>query len=91
MYSPSLLPSITYTDYKPPRPTLLNASAGLLTTLISIYTGHDGSWSVIAILAALASGLSALFSLVVLGIYYKKLFEIKREHRQITRGARVYS
>ncbi|KAJ5639158.1 uncharacterized protein N7484_007020 [Penicillium longicatenatum] len=67
-------------------PTLLNASAGLLTTLISIYTGHSGSWSVVALLAALASGLSALLSLIALGMYYKKLLDVKSEHRDIVRA-----
>ena len=63
------------------RPTLLNAVAGLLTILINLYTARDGNWSIMALLAIIAAGLSAACSLALVVIYkFGKLEKVKREH-----------
>lgn len=67
-----------------PRPTLLNSSAGLLTTMISLYTGHGGDWSIMALLTVIASGLSVAFSSILLTIYkFVKLKKVKKQHDQL--------
>lgn len=66
------------------RPALLNSSAGLLTTMISIYTGHGGDWSIMALLTVIASSISAASSFFLLIVYkVVKLGEVKRQHDQI--------
>lgn len=55
--------------------------AGLLTTLINIYTAKDGDWSVMALLAVIAAGLSTVCSLALIIIYrLGKLEKVKKEH-----------
>lgn len=67
------------------RPTCLNACAGLLTTLINIYTARDGNWSIMALLTVVATGLSAVISLVLTGFYkFWKLKIVKQEHERQT-------
>lgn len=67
-----------------PRPTLLNSSAGLLTTMISLYTGHGGDWSIMALLTVIASGLSVASSSILLIIYkFIKLEKVKQQHDQL--------
>ncbi|KAJ6103455.1 hypothetical protein N7486_005882 [Penicillium sp. IBT 16267x] len=66
------------------RPTLLNSSAGLLTTMISLYTGHGGDWSIMALLTVIASGLSFASSSTLLILYkFVKLVNVKQEHNQM--------
>lgn len=75
------------------RPTCLNSCAGLLTTLINIYTARDGDWSIMALLTVVATGLSAVISLVLTSFYkFWKLKLVKQEHdRQTEVGwERVY-
>ncbi|PWY96005.1 hypothetical protein BO94DRAFT_552807 [Aspergillus sclerotioniger CBS 115572] len=62
-------------------PTFLNAMAGLVSTLINIYTAQGGDWSIIAIMTVIATGLSMVVSMT-LTIFYKfcKLESVKREH-----------
>lgn len=75
------------------RPTCLNACAGLLTTLINIYTARDGDWSIMALLTVVATGLSAVISLVLTSFYkFWKLKLVKQEHDRQTRVGweRVY-
>lgn len=63
------------------RPTLLNALAGLLSTIISLYTAHDGDWSIMALLTVIASGLSVASASGLLIIYkFGKLERLKQEH-----------
>ncbi|KAJ6070723.1 hypothetical protein N7467_012042 [Penicillium canescens] len=63
-------------------PTLLNALAGLLTTIINIYTAHHGEWSIMALLTVIASGVSVASSLSLLIVYkFGKLEKLKEEHR----------
>ncbi|KAJ6109864.1 hypothetical protein N7486_002099 [Penicillium sp. IBT 16267x] len=65
-------------------PTLLNASAGLVTTLVSLYTGHGGDWSIMALLTVITSGLSMASSLGLFIIYrFRKLERLKQEHNQL--------
>lgn len=55
--------------------------AGLLTTLINIYTARDGDWSVMALLIVIAAGLSTASSLALVIIYrLGKLKKVKKEH-----------
>ncbi|OQD97744.1 hypothetical protein PENSOL_c011G00951 [Penicillium solitum] len=68
-------------------PTLLNALAGFLTTIISLYTARDGDWSIMALLTVITSGLSVACSLILLYIYkFGKLRKLKREHNQMFRN-----
>lgn len=68
------------------RPTLLNALAGLLTTIVSLYTAHHGDWSIMALLTVIASGISVASSLSLVIIYkFGKLEILKQEHIQATR------
>ncbi|KAJ5946399.1 hypothetical protein N7454_003238 [Penicillium verhagenii] len=65
-------------------PTLLNAFAGLVTTLISLYTSHQGDWSIMVLLTVIASTSSMTASLVLLIIYrFVKLRMLKEEHNRI--------
>ncbi|KAE8384240.1 hypothetical protein BDV23DRAFT_177204 [Aspergillus alliaceus] len=69
-------------------PTLLNAGAGLLTSLISIYTAKSGDWSIMALLTVITTGLSSVISFS-LTIYFKfwKLKLVQDEHeRQVEAG-----
>ncbi|KAJ5883440.1 uncharacterized protein N7473_010326 [Penicillium subrubescens] len=68
----------------PSVPTLLNSSAGLLTTMVSLYTGHGGDWSIMALLTVIVSSLSVASSFFLLIVYkLVKLEEVKREHDEI--------
>ncbi|PIG85281.1 hypothetical protein AARAC_004372 [Aspergillus arachidicola] len=62
-------------------PTSLNAAAGLLTTIINIYTAKNGKWSIMSLLTVIVTGLSATASLA-LAIFYKfwEMERIKRQH-----------
>ncbi|OGM39147.1 hypothetical protein ABOM_012222 [Aspergillus bombycis] len=62
-------------------PTSLNASAGLLTTIINIYTAKNGKWSIMSLLTVIITALSAAVSLA-LTVFYKfwKMERIKRQH-----------
>ncbi|KAJ5096676.1 hypothetical protein N7456_007397, partial [Penicillium angulare] len=54
-------------------PISLNAAAGLLTTLVNIYTSHAGHWSVIALATAVVTRFTTLaFSL----LFYIYRFQI---------------
>ncbi|KAJ5641198.1 hypothetical protein N7490_005198 [Penicillium lividum] len=67
-------------------PTLLNAFAGLVTTLVSLYTGHGGDWSIMALLTVICSTISMAASLVLLIIYQLwKLKRLKQEHDRTIR------
>lgn len=63
------------------RPTLLNAMAGLVSTMVNIYTAQSGAWSIMAMMTVIATGLTMAVS-IGLTIAYKlfKLETIKREH-----------
>ncbi|KAJ5971422.1 uncharacterized protein N7479_001340 [Penicillium vulpinum] len=68
-------------------PTLLNALAGFLTTIVSLYTAYDGDWSIMVLLTVITSDLSVACSLILLYIYkFGKLQRLKREHNQMFRN-----
>ena len=74
--------SLNYTS-----PILLNALAGFLTTIISLYTAHDGDWSIMVLLTVITSGLSVACSLILLYIYkFGKLERLKQEHNLMFRN-----
>ncbi|KAJ6102303.1 hypothetical protein N7486_004730 [Penicillium sp. IBT 16267x] len=65
-------------------PTLLNALAGLVTTLVSLYTGHHRDWSIMALLTVIVSGLSIASSLGLFIVYkFRKLELLKQEHNHL--------
>ncbi|KAL4745465.1 hypothetical protein BDW72DRAFT_208186 [Aspergillus terricola var. indicus] len=68
-------------------PILLNTAAGLLTSLISIYTAKDGYWSVMALLTVIVSGVLALSS-TGLTVFYKfwKLRIVIADHERETKA-----
>jgi hypothetical protein len=56
--------------------------------MISLYTGHGGDWSIMALLTVIASSLSVASSFILLIVYkFIKLEEVKRQHDQL-RSAR---
>jgi hypothetical protein len=68
-------------------PTLLSSLAGLVTTLVNIYTAREGEWSIMALLTTIVTGLSASGSLILLIIYrFGKLVKIKEEHEMETKA-----
>ncbi|PGG97522.1 hypothetical protein AJ80_09691 [Polytolypa hystricis UAMH7299] len=64
-------------------PGLLNSIAGLITTLINIFTARSGDWSVMAITTVVVTGLSTL---VTAGFFFqfnfRKLRRIRHKHGQ---------
>jgi uncharacterized membrane protein len=90
-YQSNLCVSIIYSLYENfpnyTSPTLLNALAGFLTTIISLYTAHDGDWSIMVLLTVITSGLSVACSLILLYIYkFGKLERLKQEHNLMFRN-----
>lgn len=71
-------------------PTLLNTAAGLLTTLINIYTAKNKCWSIMALLTVAVSGLLAASSAGLTVVYkFWKLRIVEEEHvREIRAGIR---
>ncbi|KAJ5417420.1 uncharacterized protein N7487_000970 [Penicillium crustosum] len=69
-------------------PTFLNSVAGLITTVINIYTARNGHWPIMAVLTASITATIALASLFLILVYqFGKLESIKREHiREINAG-----
>ncbi|KAJ5981121.1 hypothetical protein N7481_008419 [Penicillium waksmanii] len=61
-------------------PTLLNALAGLLTTIINICTANGGDVSIMALLTILASSISVLISIILAVFCFRRLQVIKRDH-----------
>lgn len=64
------------------RPTVLNAAAGFLTSLINIYTAKDGDWSIMAVLTVGTTAASALACLVLMTLFFMKLERVKEEHEE---------
>ncbi|KAB8067368.1 hypothetical protein BDV29DRAFT_186275 [Aspergillus leporis] len=62
-------------------PTSLNAAAGLLTTIINIYTAKSGNWSIMSLLTVIVTALSTTASLALV-LFYKfwKMEKVKEEH-----------
>lgn len=55
------------------RPAMLNAAAGLLTTLINVYTSRGGHWSVMSIITTVITGLTfcVFFALLIFYKFFK--------------------
>ncbi|PYH40989.1 uncharacterized protein BP01DRAFT_377369 [Aspergillus saccharolyticus JOP 1030-1] len=68
-------------------PNLLNATAGLITSFISIYTAKNGDWSIMALLSIIITGLSAVIYLALTLVYkFWKLQKVIEEHKRVTRA-----
>ncbi|OIW23690.1 hypothetical protein CONLIGDRAFT_547324, partial [Coniochaeta ligniaria NRRL 30616] len=69
-------------------PGTLNALAGLVSTLTSIYSQHKGSWSVSAKVAVVVESVTLVFYLVLFLLYNSWLLEkVKQQHDQEFRGS----
>lgn len=65
------------------RPTLLSSLAGVLSTIVNVYSAQDGVWSVTAKIAAIVTGSCAGVSLLLFLLYhYWALRGIKKEHEK---------
>jgi hypothetical protein len=63
------------------RPTCLNSLAGLLTTLVNIYTAKNGDWSIMAVLTTIITGLTFTVSVALTTLFkFVKLERLRREH-----------
>ena len=59
--------------------------------MISLYTGHGGDWSIMALLTVIASGLSFASSTTLLILYkFMKLVKVKQEYNQIISAHRRF-
>ncbi|KAG4416753.1 hypothetical protein IFR04_010082 [Cadophora malorum] len=62
-------------------PGCLNSLAGLISSLINVYTQQDGAWSVTAKVTAIATGSSMVVTGVLFGLYNFWILEkVKRRH-----------
>ncbi|KAL4745865.1 uncharacterized protein BDW70DRAFT_166201 [Aspergillus foveolatus] len=62
-------------------PTCLNSLAGLLTTIINIYTAKSGDWSIMALLTTIMTGLALSISVTLTVVYkFGKLQRLRQEH-----------
>jgi hypothetical protein len=64
-------------------PAFLNASIGLLTTLINVYATQEGHWSVIAVVTAAISTFITLVSVVLYWLYVIWTKPAWEEHRDM--------
>lgn len=64
---------VTRVEYSRPsrmlRPCMMNSGAGLLTTLVNIYTARDGSWSVMALMTTITTAVSLSMSVGLFVVY----------------------
>jgi hypothetical protein len=75
------------TDHEENSPTLLNTAAGLLTTLINIYTAKDRCWSIMALLTVIVSGVLAVSSAGLTVVYkFWKLRIVVEDHERENRA-----
>ncbi|KAG4440533.1 hypothetical protein IFR05_004003 [Cadophora sp. M221] len=62
-------------------PGCLNSLAGLISSLINVYTQQDGAWSVTAKVTAIATGACMVITGVLFGLYNFWILEkVKRRH-----------
>ncbi|KAL5321950.1 hypothetical protein ACEPPN_009915 [Leptodophora sp. 'Broadleaf-Isolate-01'] len=62
-------------------PGCLNSLAGLISSLINVYTQQDGAWSVTAKVTAIATGSCMVVTGVLFGLYNFWILEkVKRRH-----------
>jgi len=64
------------------RPALRYSVIGLINSLVSIYTAHDGYWSVTAIVTTAVTGTCSVVMLGLYLIYKKQHKEAKEEFEQ---------
>ncbi|KAJ5569057.1 hypothetical protein N7450_011543 [Penicillium hetheringtonii] len=69
-------------------PVTLNAGAGLLTTLVNVFTSHGGTWSIMAIVTRAVTGTTFLIFLVLLLVY--KFYKVPRLNGQSTLRSPVF-
>jgi uncharacterized membrane protein YuzA (DUF378 family) len=67
-----------------PRPSLLNAIVGLISTLINVYAAQHGEWSVTARITAIMTGFCTGMNLVLFLVYNNwLLYQVKKDHDQV--------
>lgn len=65
---------------------MLNSLAGLITTIVNIYTARSRFWSTTAIITAVVTGICTSVLMVFFSMYYFwKLKRVKDEHKEMTR------
>lgn len=65
------------------RPTVLSSLAGVLTTVVNVYSARDGVWSITAKIAAIVTGSCAGVSLALFLIYnFWALRGVRKEHNE---------
>jgi hypothetical protein len=65
-----------------PRPGLRYSVAGLINSLVSIYTAHDGFWSMTAIVTTAVTGAYLVVMLVLYWVCNKHHREAKMEFKE---------
>ena len=68
-------------------PGVLNCSAGLLTTVVNVYTSQKGVWSVTAKITAVVSGSSTGMFLALFVVYTLLLDKVRSKHLRVIDGA----
>ncbi|KAH8430088.1 uncharacterized protein LDX57_007758 [Aspergillus melleus] len=62
-------------------PIIMNAAAGLATTLINIYTARDGDWSIMALITTIITGVTLVTSFSLAMVFkFIKLKEVQEAH-----------
>lgn len=65
----------------------MNAAAGLLTTLVNVYSSRNGSWSIIAIVTTIVTGLTlAVFSTLFVIYKWLKLKQVIQDDMLASQG-----
>lgn len=62
-------------------PGMVNSLAGLISTLVGVYTQQSGSWSVTARVTAIIEGAYLVACAVLFGFFTYKLMMVKKRHR----------
>jgi hypothetical protein len=65
-----------------PRPGLRYSVVGLINSLVSIYTAHDGFWSVTAIVTTAVTGTCSVVMFVLYLVYEMHHLEARKEYDQ---------
>ena len=73
------------------RPAVLNAAAGLLTTLINIYTSRGGQWSVMSIVTTVITGMTfcTFLALLVFFKFFKLRKVIQDDEKRLAQGTSI--
>jgi hypothetical protein len=66
----------------------MNAAAGLLTTLVNVYSSRNGSWSIMAIVTTVVTGLTlAVFSTLFVVYKWLKLKRVIQDDMLASHGS----